>query len=107
MHDKATTTAAITCVDRHTTMAALEHISSSQLEGAATTTKVAKDMLKRNRQPRTPDERMIIGNFSLMQFAWEKRTEPLSVELIAELHAVGVGGIDDSKYSPRHLPNER
>jgi Fic family protein len=114
---------AITCVDRHTTMASLEHISShigenahfhyllndliedeaissSQLEGAATTTKVAKDMLKRNRQPRTPDERMIIGNFRLMLFVWEKRTEPLSVELIAELHAVGVGGIDDSKYSP-------
>ncbi|WOG25892.1 hypothetical protein [Endozoicomonas sp. 8E] len=30
-----------------------EAISSSQLEGAATTTLVAKDMLKRKRKPRT------------------------------------------------------
>lgn len=77
-----------------------EAISSSQLEGAATTTLVAKDMLKRERQPRTPDEKMIIGNYKMMRFAWEKRLEPLSVELIAEMHEVGVGGIDDDKYSP-------
>lgn len=114
---------AISLVDRHATMAALEHmtghigenahfhyllndliedeaISSSQLEGAATTTAVAKDMLKRNRQPRTPDERMIIGNFKLMQFAWEQRSEPLSLALITRLHEVGVSGIDDASYSP-------
>jgi Fic family protein len=114
---------AISAVDRHATLAALDHmtghigenahfhyllndliedeaISSSQLEGAATTTRAAKDMLKRNRQPRTPDERMIIGNFRLMQFAWDKRNEPLSVELVRELHQVGVAGIDDTQYSP-------
>ncbi len=34
-----------------------EAISSSQLEGAATTTKVAKDMLKRERKPRSIDEK--------------------------------------------------
>ncbi len=77
-----------------------EAISSSQLEGAATTTLVAKDMLKRNRLPRTPDERMVIGNYKMMIFAWEKRHEPLSVELIRQLHRVGVEGIDDSLYSP-------
>jgi Fic family protein len=77
-----------------------EAISSSQLEGAATTTRVAKDMLKRHRLPRTPDERMVIGNFKMMNFAWEQRYEPLSVELIAAMHRVGVEGIDDSQYSP-------
>ncbi|MGE8179002.1 Fic family protein [Pseudomonas fluorescens] len=77
-----------------------EAISSSQLEGAATTTLVAKDMLKRNRLPRTPDERMVIGNYKMMIFAWEKRHEPLSVELIRQLHRVGVEGIDDALYSP-------
>lgn len=117
---------AISAVDRQTTTAALEYmtsqigerahfsyllndliedeaISSSQLEGAATTTRVAKDMLKRHRLPRTPDERMVIGNFKMMNFAWEKRYEPLSVELIAALHRVGVEGIDDAQYSPGYL----
>jgi Fic family protein len=109
--------------DRHTTNAALEWmsskigeakhvayllgdliedeaISSSQLEGAATTTKVAKDLLKRKRAPRTPDEKMIVGNYRMMQYAWQCRNKELSVELIAELHQVGVESIDDEKYHP-------
>lgn len=117
---------AISSVDRRTTTAALEYmssqigenahfsyllndliedeaISSSQLEGAVTTTRVAKDMLKRHRLPRTPDERMVIGNYRMMNFAWEKRNEPLSVELITALHRVGVSGIDDAQHSPGHL----
>ena len=77
-----------------------EAISSSQLEGAATTTQVAKDMLKRNRLPRSADERMVIGNYKMMTFAWENRHEPLSLELISQLHRVGVEGIDDAQYSP-------
>jgi len=114
---------AISAVDRLATTAALEYmtrqigehahfsyllndliedeaISSSQLEGAATTTQVAKDMLKRKRLPRTPDERMVIGNYKMMNFAWEMRDRPLSVELIAAIHRVGVEGIDDGQYSP-------
>jgi Fic family protein len=114
---------AISVVDRNTTAAALEYmsskigekahihyllndliedeaISSSQLEGAATTTLVAKDMLKRKRLPRTPDEKMIIGNYQMMTFAWDNRHQPLSVEFIARLHEVGVAGIDDGAYSP-------
>ncbi|MHC8412799.1 Fic family protein [Pseudomonas sp. Hz4] len=114
---------AVSAVDRQGTTAALEYmtsqigehahfsyllndliedeaISSSQLEGAATTTRVAKDMLKRKRLPRTPDERMVIGNYKMMNFAWEKRYEVLSVELISAMHRVGVEGIDDAQYSP-------
>ncbi|TLX62440.1 Fic family protein [Stutzerimonas nosocomialis] len=114
---------AISESDRHTTSAALEWmcsnigeqrhleyllndliedeaISSSQLEGAATTTKVAKDLLKRQRGPRTPDEKMIIGNYRMMQCAWKCRDQELSIELITELHQVGVEGIDDERYFP-------
>jgi Fic family protein len=82
-----------------------EAISSSQLEGAATTTKVAKDLLKRQRKPRTPDEKMILGNFKMMKFAWEKRNKDLSIELILELHQIGVEGIDDDVYTPGILRN--
>lgn len=77
-----------------------EAISSSQLEGAATTTLIAKDMLKRQRKPRSPDEKMILGNFKMMKFAWDKRKEPLSTELILDMHRVGTELIDDNKYTP-------
>jgi hypothetical protein len=77
-----------------------EAIASSQLEGAATTTRVAKDMLRHRRQPRTPDERMVMGNYRMMNFAWEKRFEAMSVDLIAAMHRVGVEGIADEQYSP-------
>ncbi|WP_149980309.1 Fic family protein [Pseudoalteromonas rhizosphaerae] len=77
-----------------------EAISSSQLEGAATTTKVAKDLLKRKRKPRSPDEKMIVGNFKMMKFAWENRNEQLSIELILELHKIGVDNINNDNYTP-------
>lgn len=77
-----------------------ESISSSQLEGAATTTLIAKDMLKRKREPRNIDEKMIVGNFKMMRFAWERRGSPITIELIKEMHSVGVEGIDDAQYSP-------
>jgi Fic family protein len=77
-----------------------EAISSSQLEGAATTTIVAREMIKRRREPRSMDERMILGNFKMMRFMLESRALPLSLDLIYEIHAVGVSGIDDEKYLP-------
>lgn len=77
-----------------------ESISSSQLEGAATTTRVAKELLKRNRKPRSEDEKMIVGNYKLMIFAWENRDASLSLDLLQEMHRVGVEGIDDDTYAP-------
>ncbi len=62
-------------------------------------------MLKRNRLPRSADERMVIGNYKMMIFAWDNRLEPLSVELIKQLHRVGVEGIDDEQYSPGYFRN--
>jgi Fic family protein len=77
-----------------------ESISSSQLEGAATTTKIAKSLIKHGRKPRTIDERMILGNFKMMNFAWEKRDEDLSVDLIQGMHKIGTEGINNDKYFP-------
>jgi Fic family protein len=77
-----------------------ESISSSQLEGAATTTRVAKDMIKRKREPRTLDERMILGNLKMMSFAWNNRNLEITSAFIKEMHKVGVEGIDNDKYAP-------
>lgn len=77
-----------------------ESISSSQLEGSATTTSVAKELLKRNKKPKSADERMIIANFKMMKFAWDNRFQPLSIDLIKNFHKVGVEGINDQTYTP-------
>ncbi|MRS17070.1 HTH domain-containing protein [Enterobacteriaceae bacterium RIT691] len=77
-----------------------EAITSSQLEGANTTTLVALNMLKTGRKPRNESEQMIVGNARLMAEISENLHQPLSVSLIRHFHAVGMGGIDDAKYTP-------
>lgn len=65
-----------------------EAITSSQLEGAATTRKVAEQMLRSGRKPRNTDEQMIVNNFLAMRRINELDGVDLSTELILELHRV-------------------
>lgn len=65
-----------------------EAIASSQIEGAATTRIVAKQMLIENRKPRNHSEQMILNNYITMMFIKEN-TQPnqlLTLELIKEIH---------------------
>jgi len=64
-----------------------ESIASSQLEGAATTRVIAKEMLRTNRPPRDLGEQMILNNYLTMQRIRELKDQPLSLELLLELHA--------------------
>lgn len=63
-----------------------ESITSSQIEGAATTRKVAKEMLRSGRPPRDKSEQMILNNFRTMQQIKIWKDQPLSQELIFEIH---------------------
>jgi len=63
-----------------------EAISSSQMEGAATTRDVAKAMIRSRRPPRDRSERMILNNFLTMQRIRELRTQPLTPQLVLDLH---------------------
>ena len=63
-----------------------EAITSSQLEGAATTRRVAKEMIKTGRSPRDKSERMILNNFRTMQRIGRIKDKPLSKELIFDIH---------------------
>jgi len=65
-----------------------ESITSSQLEGAATTRKVAKEMLRQKRKPRDRSEKMIVNNYYAMEFINENANEELTPELIYELHKI-------------------
>ena len=65
-----------------------EAINSSQLEGAVTTRKVAKEMLKQNRKPRNHSEQMIFNNYQAMSFIRERVDDDLTPEVVFELHRI-------------------
>lgn len=65
-----------------------EAITSSQLEGAATTRKVAAAMLRENRKPRDHGETMIFNNYRAMEHLRSIKQEALTPELILELHRI-------------------
>ena len=63
-----------------------EAVTSSQLEGAATTRRVAVDMLRSGRSPRDKDEQMIFNNYLAMSQIRTWRDEPMTPERVSELH---------------------
>ena len=63
-----------------------EAITSSQLEGAATTRRVAKDMIRSGRKPRDHSEQMIYNNYNAMQFIRDYADEAVTPDFIFELH---------------------
>jgi Fic family protein len=69
-----------------------EAITSSQLEGASTTYKVAKAMLRESRQPRDNSERMIVNNYRAMTFIKDTANEQLTKELLLDLHRIVTEG---------------
>jgi len=71
-----------------------EAITSSLLEGAATTRRVAKELLRTGREPRDPSERMILNNYFAMQAAEELASsgEPVTPDRVLELHRIVTDG---------------
>ena len=63
-----------------------EAIASSQMEGAATTRKVAKEMLKKKMTPRDKSQQMIHNNYQTIQFIVDHKDEPLSKGLLLQIH---------------------
>lgn len=63
-----------------------EAISSSQMEGAVTTRKQAKEMIRRERKPRNKSEQMIMNNFITMRHIVEHKQEALTPEGILYVH---------------------
>ena len=65
-----------------------ESITSSQLEGASTTRKIAKEMLRAKRKPRDNSEKMIFNNYNAMEFIREIAHEDLTLDIICRLHKI-------------------
>lgn len=72
-----------------------EAITSSQLEGASTTRRVAKAMLQEGREPRDRSERMIFNNYRAMRFVRESLDRPLDPSMVLSLHRILTEGTLD------------
>jgi len=62
-----------------------EAIASSQIEGANTSRKIAKEMILSQRKPRTVDEQMIINNYQVMQRLMDWKDLSLNKEMLLEI----------------------
>ncbi len=80
-----------------------EAITSSQLEGAATSRRVAKQMIRSGRRPLNRSEMMIANNYVAMQQIQEWRDEPMTPERIIELHRIVTEGTLEDPRDEGHL----
>ena len=79
-----------------------EAITSSQLEGAVTTREVAKEMIRTGRPPRDNSEQMILNNYYTMQRITHLKGDPLSPEMILNIHRlVTEKTLDDASAAGR------
>jgi Fic family protein len=79
-----------------------EAITSSQLEGASTTRRVAKSMIQEGRPPRTRSEKMILNNYEAMRYIRQFIDKPLTPELVFEVQRiVTTGTLDELDGSGR------
>ena len=69
-----------------------EAIRSSQLEGATTTRRVAKEMIRTGRPPRDRSEKMIFNNYRAMEFIREDLGDSLTPDGVLELQRIVTEG---------------
>jgi len=79
-----------------------EAIASSQLEGAATTRKKAKEMLKSGRKPASKAEQMILNNYITIRNIKDFVNTPLSKDLILDIQtSITTDTLDDPSAAGR------
>src|SRR6185312_2572571 len=85
-----------------------EAIRSSQLEGATTSRRAAKDMLRSGRAPRDRSELMILNNYRALEFMRDGMGDQLTPELVMTLQRILTEGtLDDPTAAGRlQTPDE-
>lgn len=79
-----------------------EAIRSSQLEGATTSRRRAKEMLRTGRAPKDRSERMILNNYRALQFMRDQMGERLEPGMVLELQRILTQGtLDDPSEAGR------
>lgn len=80
-----------------------EAIRSSQLEGATTSRREAKDLLRTGRKPKDRSEQMILNNYRGLQFMREEMQGALTPADVLELHRILTEGTLDHPEAAGHL----
>jgi Uncharacterized conserved protein len=84
-----------------------EALASSQLEGAATTRRVAKQMLRERRKPKNRDEQMIFNNYQTLKKVREIAKTDLTPERILSLQEMITSDtLDDPADEGRFRDND-
>ncbi len=73
-----------------------EAIRSSQLEGATTTRRVAKELLQTGREPKDRSERMILNNYRALQYMRDEMPAELTPGAVLELQRILTDGTLDN-----------
>jgi len=83
-----------------------EAIASSQLEGAATTRKVAKELLRFKKKPKNYSEQMIVNGYKTIQKVLSMKEKNITTNLILELHReITEDTLKDKKYEGQFRDN--
>lgn len=83
-----------------------EAIASSQIEGAVTTRKQAKEMLRKNARPKNQSEQMIVNNYITINHIVEHKDEALTVDKLLTVHRLMVSQtMDDTADEGRYRDN--
>jgi Fic family protein len=80
-----------------------EAITSSLIEGAATTRAVAKDLLRTGRPPIDRSERMVLNNYRTMERIRDLKSEPLTGQIVKDLQRTMTEGTLDEPDSAGRL----
>jgi len=84
-----------------------EAISSSQMEGASTTRKRAKEMIQQAKRPKNKSEQMILNNFVTMQHIVQHKNDDLTIENLLHIHQlVTKNTLDDTNEEGRLREND-
>ena len=74
-----------------------EAIASSQMEGAVTTRKKAKEMLRKNIRPRSKSEQMILNNYRSIQHIVKNKSVPIDMDQFLLIHKLMANNTLDHK----------
>ena len=74
-----------------------EAIASSQMEGASTTRKVAKEMLRKKLKPKDKSQWMIANNYATIRYLSEHRDDEFTVERLLDIHRYISAGTLENK----------
>lgn len=84
-----------------------ESINSSQMEGASTTRKKAKEMIQQEKRPQNKSEIMIMNNYVTMRHIVQIKDQELSVEKLLEIHRlISKNTLEDSKEEGSFRTND-